>query len=169
VEKTNSVRVQWRVDNQNNIARFECEKSYNGIHFTKLSDHFLNPSLTYFSDDLSPNIGVTFYRIKIISSSGEVHYSRVIRTYFGIVENSILIFPNPGSHILQVRLVAVLKGDYQVQAFDNLGRLLADEALWHDGTDKTISFRLNEVLASGIYRLILMNKSHFYKQNFLIK
>jgi len=114
-------------------------------------------------------MGTNYYRVKAFNKNESVNISKVFRIYYGIVGNTIFIYPNPSGNDLAVRIVAVYKGNYQLSILNNNGQQIISMPFVHDGTDKTIRIIMPFLLAKGIYRLFLIDKSQFYKQSFLIK
>lgn len=168
----NNIKVRWSVQNDIDVAKYELQKSDNGIVFFPLSivpAQKTTGTNLYFNIDNQPNIGSNYYRVKMINDNGTASLSKTVRVYFGTVNNSIFIYPNPSGSELTIRLAGVAKGNYRLSAFTNNGERIAAIAVPHDGTDRTIKLKLPHSLSKGVYRLLLIDKVEFYKQSFLIK
>ena len=166
------IKVKWVVQNDVDIVKYEVQKSENGVSFNTINSTTANQLSTisnYLFTDLNPIIGTNYYRVKALNRNESVNISKVFRIYYGTVGNTIFIYPNPSGNDLAVRIVAVYKGNYQLSVLNNNGQQIVSMPFVHDGNDKTIHITMPFLLAKGIYRLFLIDKSQFYKQSFLIK
>jgi hypothetical protein len=171
-EYDNNIKVRWGVQSDLDIAKYEVQKSENGLIFTTMATVNSNKTTgqnLYFVIDNNPLIGSNYYRVKIIFDNNTVSISKVIRVYFGRVNNSLFIYPNPTGSELTIRFAAVAKGNYQMSVFNNNGQRITTQPILHDGVDKTIKINLPSNLSRGIYRLFMIDKVEFYKQAFIIK
>jgi hypothetical protein len=168
----NDVKIVWSIQNDVDITNYEVQKSENGLTFSTINSVGSNQRNTpsnYFVDDVNPVIGSNYYRIKVNFINGTVSLSKVFRSYFGNVGNTLFIYPNPSGAELAVRFADVTKGSYQLSVLNNLGQRIITMPLYHDGNDKTIKVSIPVSLSRGMYRLFLIDKTHFYRQSFLIK
>ena len=68
---------------------------------------------------------VTFYRLKTISVSGIVSYSRVIRLALNAnLNGKVKVFPNPVTDQLRVSVYAPLQEPVELYIYDGAGRLM---------------------------------------------
>ncbi|MEO5647342.1 MAG: FG-GAP-like repeat-containing protein [Chitinophagaceae bacterium] len=153
------VQVEWTIQQEINIDRYEVERSTNGQQYTTVGivQARGNSNLVINYKFLDPNFskGVSYYRIKIIEA-GQVTYSRVVRVNItnGLV-NMITIYPNPitGNTIaLQMNLQ---KGNYTISLTNNLGQQLYRQLIDHVGGSATENIELTKALAAGVYQLRL--------------
>lgn len=168
----NNIKVRWVTQNDADVDHYELQKSQNGVNYNTIASISANRTAgtsQYFIVDANPYIGSNYYRVKMVNINGSVVLSKTIREYFGTVNNSIFVYPNPSANELTIRLAGVAKGNYRLSVFNNNSQRIAAIAILHDGTDRTIKMNLPFVLAKGIYRLLLIDKTQFYKQSFLIK
>jgi hypothetical protein len=166
------IKIKWVVQNDIDIVKYEVQKSENGVSFTTINTTIakqLSTESNYVFTDLNPILGTNYYRVKAFNRNESVNLSKVFRIYYGIVGNTIFIYPNPSGNDLAVRIVAVYKGNYRLSVLNNNGQQIVSMPFVHDGIDKTIRVAMPYLLAKGIYRLFLIDKSQFYKQSFLIK
>ncbi len=166
------IKIKWMVQNDEDIVKYEVQKSENGVSFTTINSstaNQLSSMSSYFFIDNNPILGTNYYRVKAYNKNESVNLSRVFRIYYGIVGNTIFIYPNPSGNDIAIRIVAVYKGNYKLSILNNNGQQIVSMPFLHDGIDKTVRITLPTLLAKGIYRLFLIDKSQFYKQSFLIK
>lgn len=95
----NKVNVLWKSENEENVKFYELERSSNGVQFSFLlkTDAIKNngQSAEYNVTDYQPISGDNYYRIKIITKSGEVYFSEISKVKYGSSASSFSIFPNP--------------------------------------------------------------------------
>lgn len=165
----NSIKLRWIMQSEDDITKYEIEKSSNGLLFTNIAtiNSYSGAQGSYYFYDRNPIIGTNYYRIKMYHKNTAVNISNVVRIYFGKVGNTIFIYPNPTGTELNVRFAAVDKGDYQLSVINNNGQKIVSVPVKHDGLDRTIQINLPKTLSKGLYRLFMIDKSRFFKQAFL--
>lgn len=118
----NKVRLNWDVDNEQNVSLYEVEKSLTGTGFTHLSTvtSLQRAQALYTDYDYTPATGWNYYRIKIIDKSGAFTYSPVRAVKFDKGLEEIKIFPNPTTDILNIQLPSsyISKVDLRVYSID---------------------------------------------------
>ena len=166
------IRIRWTVENDEEVFHYEIEKSLNGLYFWPLDSiaSLQSPAgSTYYYSDARPVIGSNYYRIRLYKQNGVVTLSNVFRIYYGRVANTVLIYPNPVSDVLNMRLAGIQKGNYKMSVLGTNGQVIRTQPLYHDGIDKTIRVALPPGMQRGIYWLFLIDKYHFFKQPFTVK
>jgi len=101
----NKVRLNWDVTNEQDVRYYEVEKSLSAVTFSHLSTvNSLQQSQSLYTDyDQAPAAGWNYYRLKITDKQGNVTYSPVRAVNFN-GEESIKIFPNPATSVLNIEL-----------------------------------------------------------------
>ncbi|WP_232066358.1 choice-of-anchor D domain-containing protein [Hymenobacter sp. BT18] len=100
------VQVQWATASERNSARFEVERSADGVHFTQVGrvngQGSTTARSTYRFADAKPLSGVSYYRLRQVDQDGTAHLSEV-RTVQG---GKLLagIYPNPVASTLYLQL-----------------------------------------------------------------
>jgi hypothetical protein len=98
-QQSNYIQVEWQVENQVNILKYEIEKSTDGSSFSKAGTQVATgvngSSATYKWLDLNPVNGDHFYRIRCIGQNGDARYSNIVKVKIGCRYASISIYPNP--------------------------------------------------------------------------
>ena len=128
-ESNDNIAVDWKVENEINIVKYEIEKSLNGTSFTAVGTQVVkgnnNSSNTYSWIDQNVSAGTNYYRIKIFDASGEVKYSSIVKVNIDAVAFGITIYPNPvkGS-VFNVQFKQQTSGKYQLRLLNNIGQTL---------------------------------------------
>ena len=163
VKKSNgneTLDIQWKVENQFNISRYEVERSENGIDFMKLTEMpASNQSNTLYSfTDKQPSAGINYYRIKAIENDDRKLYSSIVKAFSEKTENGIQLHQNPvTNNTLKLNITDQKKGKYSITLIDEKGKQIAASSLNHDGTNKTKAIKLGDYIAKGIYHAIIKN------------
>jgi hypothetical protein len=164
--------IQWSVADDIDIDHYELEESNNGSIFHILRNIAAkqnNFKTDYKEEDDNLNIGNNFYRVKAVSTTGTVIYSKILKIPYGIIDNTLFVYPNPVKDLLQIQLHGLSRGKYKLHIYNSGGQEVYNRYVEHDGIDKTITVPLPSTLQKGIYRLLFINKYEFYKQNFSIQ
>ena len=72
------------------------------------------------------------------------------------VANSITVYPNPvKGNTIQLKLLAVKKGNYKAVLIDALGKTIAIQSFEHTGetATKTLQFKSASSIKNGLYQL----------------
>jgi hypothetical protein len=158
VQVNNSIALEWRVVNQQNITKYEIEKSTDGRNFSKVSMQeamqLNSSSITYNWLDETATTGVNYYRIKAIEISGSGRYTEIVKVLIGKGGTSITLSSNPvhGS-LVNLQFSNQPAGRYSVRLINNIGQELYKNVLQHAGGSASQSLNLPSVVVNGIYQL----------------
>ncbi|MEO6232618.1 MAG: zinc-dependent metalloprotease [Ferruginibacter sp.] len=151
------VNLNWKTTSEINSKEFVVEKSFDGLTFTTFGSIAAKGSSAvennYGLTDDRPYSDFTFYRLKIVDKDGKFGYSAIVKVKTpkrALVINRI--FPNPTTGKLNLQIVADGRKNLTLQAFDILGKKVADFRLQVDQgfNEKPVSVN---ALASGTYFL----------------
>lgn len=94
--KKTSVGIQlvWKIAGEENVDRYEVEKSEDGRNFSTLANIATTKTSTYSYLDASSS-GTVYYRIKNVDRDGKFKYSSVVRFVDGKATIVIKAFPQP--------------------------------------------------------------------------
>ena len=162
-------KIDWAVENANEIDHFKLLQSNDGIHFQILdeinaSSGLGNSTFTYALEQTSE---LMYYKIETVSINGEKSISSIISSdcSSSLTKNeSIYIFPNPVKDLLTI--VNRTQDIESIIVLDITGKPLMDRQV-NTGQSHQISLRS---LSSGVYGVYIKNKDgstslqHFVKQ-----
>ena len=159
-----TISVNWKVANEINIAKYEVERSADGIQFTGIISAEANHAPQYAKTDLSPFTALNYYRIKAIEFDGSIQYSAIVKVSAEEVPPLISVYPNPvKNRVMQLHFEGVVKGKYQVQLINEAGQMVLVKIV--DVNDnQVINIPLHK-LASGNYTLNVMNPEGIKRTN----
>lgn len=151
-----NVAVNWKVAGEEQILRYEIERSANGTDFEKIGSTVADGSSEYSWNDGSPLHRQAYYRIKAVEAAGVFKYSSVVRHSAVSQDQKLLIAPNPvrGSE-LQLRMSSAATGRYELKIIDASGRILVRQPIDYNGGNSAISIPLPAGMTSGLYMLMM--------------
>ncbi|MES2836992.1 MAG: choice-of-anchor D domain-containing protein [Bacteroidota bacterium] len=165
-----NVDLSWSVSNNNKINYFEIWTSTDGESFelnesVKTSNKFL-ASKDYFTIDNSPQIGINYYKLKIVDANGAITFSDIRSVNFDL-NNSIYIFPNPvelGKDVY-VNLQLIDENEIvEVSIIDQIGKAVLNQT--YTG-QKSIYINTLQ-LAKGVYFVKVKSKNELVSQRIIV-
>jgi hypothetical protein len=150
--QSGSNRLEWNTASEDKGDYFELEHSLTGDGFSSIANITAKGCASHYSyTDAAPQAGSNYYRLKMVSPSGEINYSRIVSTTVQEMED-MQVFPNPVSDMLQIRLSASVENPGTLRVFDLSGRLMITTTA--DQSTQSIDM---SPLQSGIYLLQYRN------------
>jgi hypothetical protein len=161
IQQNKNATVQWKVENQLNVTRYEVEKSANGNGFIKVSAVAANgantSSATYNWLDENTFAGMNYYRIKMIDADGKFSYSQIAKLNF-TTKSGIGIYPNPVTNsTYQLQMTGQQEGKYQVNTYSSNGQKVCSNNVAYNGTDAVKTISLHKKLSQGLYKVEIVN------------
>jgi hypothetical protein len=89
-----SIRLSWSTLEESNVARYEIQKSLDGVKFQTTGTVLAESKRTYSYVDVQPAAANNFYRLKIVDMDGAVRISHIVSVK-SKVNASIEVYPNP--------------------------------------------------------------------------
>lgn len=96
VQNNNKVKLDWSTSDESGMSHFELEKSVNGTNFNKITTVACTNRFTttnYSFNDENTAEEKIWYRLKIVSNSGDAKYSKVIAVKFS-ASKTLSLFPS---------------------------------------------------------------------------
>jgi Secretion system C-terminal sorting domain len=155
----NKIGIDWKVENEINIDKYEVERSANGTDFIKVNSYAVtslhSATASYSWLDDHPIGGNNFYRIKSVDHNGSKKFSQIIKVKTGKANaGSITIFPNPvKGNVVNLQFTNQPTGTYQVILFNNNGQVMFSGSLPVNSSNISQTIFANKKLADGIYQL----------------
>lgn len=154
----NGVQVDWSAKTEQDMDRYELERSFNGSSFTRIHTTTAIGNSTvpvnYGWLDANPQYGLNFYRIKAIDKAGLVKYTTVVKVNFGKASPAITVYPNPvNGNSFTLQLTDLEKGSYQFVLFNSTGQAVYKGQVQHNGGSVNIPVTPGVALPAGTYQL----------------
>jgi hypothetical protein len=156
-----AVLVQWKVENELNIERYELEKSADGRLFAKTgsTSPVMNngSSSIYQYNDEHPFDADNFYRIKAIGFDGRIQYSSIVKVAAIIKSEGISIYPNPiVGKVIHLYFNGQEAGEYAIRIANQLGEIIHRGVLSVNGTRASGTIKLGYEISKGNYQLLIV-------------
>ncbi len=173
-EKQNGIQIEWTVSSEENLSRYQVERSSSGSLFTAIGDvasRNVTVETKYGFFDANPLPGVSFYRLKSIDIDSKYGYSSVVRVSLDKQVKNISLYPNPvtGGYV-SFNSSDLNKGNYQVRVFNSSGAQVFKQSFSHSGGAINQTLKLPVGIQSGLYVLQLSNDGvKVLNKNFMIQ
>lgn len=158
-----NIIVEWKVENELNIKKYEVERSTDGSRFTMV--HSANArsnnlaALNYEYLDSGTETWDVFYRVKSIAFDGSIQYSQVVKVSGEKSKAKFSVYPNPiQSNTIHLKFLNQPAGVYTVQIINNTGQLVFEKAIDHKGGDNKKDIELPPSVKTGNFQLIITDK-----------
>jgi len=165
IKQNKTAHLVWTTQNELNTARFEVERSANGIQYAAIGTvAALNNGNrnNYQLPDLQPLPSQNYYRLKIISLDGSYQYSPVRRIDFSSAADDLIIYPNPVTQqVLNIAASAICTRAF---VFDAAGKLVKQFDL--QGRNNLLNL---QGIAKGVYQLKVVSANSVQTKKFLIE
>lgn len=167
LQRKDAVALIWTTASEINNRGFDLERSVNGIswnqfQFVKAAQ--TNGQHTYNALDLSPNVGINYYRLKQVDLDGAFTYSPVRKINFDGLSNPLSVYPNPARNSLQI--VAAVDAAAPFTITSSTGRSFITGRLSSGGSIQTIDIGR---LVPGIYNLTITTEKGPVSRRFVVQ
>ena len=159
-QKGKDIEVNWKVEEQLNIQRYEIEKSTDGSNFVKVTTQAVTGAATsaYNWIDVNAVTGNNYYRIRNIDRDGSYAFSKVVTVNMGNTQGEIAVYPNPVTEgVINVQLTNLPAGTYAAQLISATGQVLLVKEIKHPGGSGSQKIRLHNETAKGSYQLKIVH------------
>jgi hypothetical protein len=154
------VAISWIAQNEENVVRYEVEKSYDGRSFVKIAAAPAVKSGTYQAMDNSNQANLQYYRIKSIDKNGAFLYSNIVKVT-GSITAAFTVSPNPvqdGKMNIAIRNNE--KGAYTVSVFNITGQNIYTTQVKHTGGEALYNVSVPAGTPAGIYQVQVITPSN---------
>jgi hypothetical protein len=166
-QKNTNIAVEWKVENELNMVKYDVEKSADGAAFTSVNTTNVNGVNNAYNSyrflDVNSLQGNNFYRIKCYDRSGAISYSPIVKVTMGVKETGFSIYPNPiTGNTINLKMNNQPAGMYQVKLTSNVGQVILVKSIQSIGGNSTEAINTGSKLAAGIYQLEIIgqNENH---------
>ncbi|WP_293298705.1 T9SS type A sorting domain-containing protein, partial [Pedobacter sp. UBA4863] len=145
-------QLKWSVGTEDNVNRYEIERSQNGTDFIKVAAVQANGSSSYTATDANPQLGVNYYRLKTVDNDGTYSIYGAIQSVKVNTLNteSVKVYPNPVKDgKVNISLIGYPTGTYGYKLVSTAGLVVQQGQLNYDGNFGTIN--LPSSLGAGVY------------------
>ncbi|MEO6454233.1 MAG: alpha-amylase family glycosyl hydrolase [Ginsengibacter sp.] len=150
--------LSWAVTNEQNLARYELQRSTDGQHYSFVADINASGMSNYnYADNISGDIYSTiFYRLKSIDKDGRINYSAVVKIRMSAKDFFIDINPNPFRDKLNVNIESHSKDRATLLLADLSGRQLIKKNILLLQGNNAYEIKETSGLSNGAYLLTII-------------
>ncbi len=165
-KQNESVLLKWYATYETNFRLFEIERSTDGIGFYKIGEiagqNFANYS---FNDNELPTSSIIYYRLKMIDIDGTFNYSKIISVRLNNNFSNALVYPNPTTGPLNIKLAESIKNNTTLDVTDVTGRVVKQQQV-NKGV-VNINLEVSK-LPAGRYFIRINDQQNLIRQSFVI-
>lgn len=169
------VSLSWKVLNKQVVRYFDLERSTDGMNFkatyrvnVQLSD---DPTAAYhYTDNVSYLTGRSvYYRLRMKDISTREKFSDVIRLQVpAVTKNRVIILPNPGRDLLQVRIASINNSKVGIHIYDQAGKMVAIVNTFVKKGNNLITLYQLVDKPMGIYHAVISLENEVFRKKLLM-
>ncbi len=156
-QKSKNISVEWKVENQSNMKRYDIEKSADGNNFSKVGEVDANhaDASSYNWLDKAPATGYNYYRVRTLDVNGKSATTQIVKVMFGgVTASEISIFPNPIINAtINLQLTNMAEGIYNVRVLNSMAQQVLSTPVVHAEGSSSVKIQLSKSLAKGAYQV----------------
>ncbi|MEO6220906.1 MAG: T9SS type A sorting domain-containing protein, partial [Ginsengibacter sp.] len=168
------VLLNWKTIKENNLSVYVIERRNIDNTFTEIGR--INPSgntsytQQYYFIDQNPQVGINFYRLKLISTDNTASYSNIITISKTSSVSGIHIFPNPVTDLLTIDFRNSENHIYKITLM-NLSNQVISEVTLNSSINKKLEIKRGKAINSGIYivRVYDMNNNEEFSRKVIFR
>jgi hypothetical protein len=153
-----SDKLSWTTSSEQNNAYFNLQHSTDGTNFTtiaKVNSKAPNgnsaATLNYTSINAEPKLGHNYYRLQQVDLDNKTSvHAQIVDLIWGANGNTVSIYPNPTTDILNIDLYAQTAQNTTVKLLDMSGRVIKQIQAKSAAGMNYIKLKMSE-LANGVY------------------
>lgn len=130
-QRNRIIHLNWNTYSEINNQGFDVQRLNEQNNWVTIG--FVNghgnsdQEFNYQFDDIDPNIGTNYYRLKQIDFNGHFSYSKTISVDFDKETDGLYIYPNPASDYVQIKNPSSSNINFEI--YDLAGKLLKESAV----------------------------------------
>jgi endonuclease I len=161
-----SILLNWYVTSEASFKKYEIQRSIDGITFNAIGEVEGRNLVSYnFTDNDLPRNVIVYYRLKMIDVDGQFKNSKIISVKLNANSSNAVVYPNPTTESLYVKLYVVLHSNSVLQVTDIAGRTIMQQRV----NVSDVNIRLDvKNLSAGRYFIKIANDKQIINQSFVI-
>ncbi len=160
------VLLKWYSTNESNFSHFEIMRSEDGTHFYKIATvPGGNLAHYYFTDTHIPEGNIVYYRLKMVDIDANTRVSKVVSVRLNNNFSNAIVYPNPVSGLLKIKLDRDIAPNSKLQILDITGRVMKNRIL--AGSANVVDQSVSD-LPQGRYFVRIYNNAEVINSSFVI-
>ncbi|OQP65985.1 hypothetical protein A3860_15465 [Niastella vici] len=163
-EQNNNINLYWKTSHEENLNRFEVERSRDGSHFESIGIVFPwenSNHIDYAFSDKNADAGTQYYRLKMIDNNTDYKYSNILT--FSITEPTtarVVIAPNPIVDKISVQFTGLKENTYCIALHNVAGQKFVEQTIQITRFRQTVYLMRPVSMTPGIYFLTVFGKNN---------
>lgn len=154
-QKEQAVALTWKILTEDNTLKYEVEKSADARVFVKIGEVLTTGGssvINYAFTDEAPFSGNNYYRLKVLDLDATFSFTRIVKVAIGEGAKASNLYPNPVTgKVVNLDLLNVLKGQYDVTLINTSGQIMYTKKIEHGGGSASQLITLPDNLVVGVY------------------
>jgi uncharacterized repeat protein (TIGR01451 family) len=174
VAQNTNVQLNWLVITETALDHFEIERSTNNTTYSKIGEvnKVVELNITQgfsYTDDISNvNSEVFYYRLKVVSKTGEIKYSNIVVVRKATSKLSITIMPNPAKGFTTIKFTSENNETSTLRLIDYSGGLVQKQTIKIAKGLNTIVLNTLSKHSSGMYTVQFLLNNQLVTQKIMI-
>ena len=155
----NRNQLFWTAEITPGTEKIIIEKSSDAVRFESIAtlsgDDILKSSNSF--NDFKPYSGSNYYRLQLVSNTGEKEYSNTIL----LKRNDKFLMsvnPNPVKDLANIQISSESTGDYTLELYNMLGKQIIRKNISINSATSNFTINLSN-LNAGVYQILIVDKS----------
>jgi len=163
-ERNTVINLYWKTSREENLNRFEVERSRDGVHYETVGLVFPWEDanhIEYAFNDKSASPGTNYYRLKMIDNDAAYKYSGVLT--FSLAQTaaaSVVIAPNPVVDKICLQFTGLSENTYRIELRNAVGQKFVEQSIKITGYRQTGYLMRTVSMTPGIYFLTVIDKNN---------
>lgn len=163
-ESNRSIAINWMVEDEAGVDRYEVERSADGVNFNKLNNvvakyrNLQGGSYNY--RDISPLRSANFYRIKSFGTDGKISYSNIAKATIFQVSTGVTMYPNPvRGNTIKLQFNQANNGMYQIMVANTMGQVLHRSNVRVNDSNYNHTLNMSNAITPGNYTVCVFDEA----------
>lgn len=153
--------LKWSVQNEQDLAYYELQRSDDGVDFVSVSDITATGRSSYdYTDDISRVYApVLYYRLRCVDRDGNYKFSNVVRINVGKTAWFADASPNPFGEQLNIRIQSPVQERAMMQVTDMSGRIILTRSVMLQKGFNILQLPEAANMQSGLYNVNILTSA----------
>jgi hypothetical protein len=163
-ERNTVINLNWKTSHEENLNRFEVERSRDGVHYETVGLVFPwedASHIDYAFNDKSASPGTNYYRLKMVDNDAAFKYSGVLS--FSLAQTAganVVVAPNPVVDKICLQFTGLSENTYRIELRNVAGQKFVEQSIKITGYRQTGYLMRTVSMTPGIYFLTVIDKNN---------
>jgi hypothetical protein len=168
---TNKASLKWSSGGETSLAKYEVERSTDGINYTGIGSVTANGNSagSYEYTDVNVARTINFYRLKMVNTNGSFTYSSIVRVNNKPgLSSTVTVYPSPASSTISTEFSAEQPHDASLTVIDATGRVYIQQNIKVQKGNNNITVPVTK-LSKGTYAIMIRSANGVNLESRFIK